>query len=197
MDDTTVNRQSNNKELLLIQLSKNPIVQVACEKAGVSRTSYYRWRQEDKIFAHKADLAISESVMLMNEVAESQLLSLIKDRNPTAIFYWLNHRHPAYAQRIEISASNAKDGITEEEINHLTQLLYSKNTFKQGQSLLTSYVFKGYISEKFAQLILKMFMTQLRAEDVMTRKAEAEILTEVMTRRIQYKEKKKLKYGSK
>jgi hypothetical protein len=42
-----------------------------------------------------------------------------------------------------------------------------------------------------------MFMSQLRAEDVMTRKAEAEIMTEVMTRKAQYKEKKKFKYGPK
>jgi hypothetical protein len=33
------------------ELKKVPIVQVACEKTGVSRNSVYRWRKEDINFA--------------------------------------------------------------------------------------------------------------------------------------------------
>ncbi|WKZ26083.1 MAG: hypothetical protein QY322_02105 [bacterium] len=191
IDETTAKRQARNKELLLLQFTKIPIVQIACEKVGISRASYYRWRQEDKDFADKSDVAIGEGTLLMNDMAESQLLSLIKDKHPTGIIFWLKHHHPTYAPKYEISTISNKDSLTEANINELTQLLYNKSTFKQGQEMLTSYVFRGFISEKFAQLILKMFISQLRAEDVMTRKAEAEIMTEVLRRKVERKEKKK------
>lgn len=189
MDDTITKRQAKIKKLLLAQLQKTPIVQIACEKAGVSRATYYRWRKEDDEFEKQADLSLGEGTMLMNDVAESQLLSLIKDKHPTGIIFWLKHHHPTYAPKMEISA-NKKDSLTEEDINHLSSLLYNKNTFKKGQALLTSYVFKGMISEKFAQLILKMFISQMRAEDVLTRKVEADLLSEVMLR----KDKKKSRF---
>lgn len=193
-DETTAKRQAKNKDDLLEQLSKRPIVQIACEKTGVSRATYYRWRHEDQEFADRADKAIGFGNLLMNDMAESQLLSLIKDKNVTAIIFWLKHHNPVYAPRLEISA-NSRDALTDKHINQLTQLLYDKNTFKQGQELLTNYVVKGYISEKLAQLILKMFVAQLRVEDVMTRKAETEVMTEVMKRKSEYLQKKKLKHG--
>lgn len=192
IDETTAKRQAQNKDKLLEQLAKTPIVQIACEKTGVSRATYYRWRQEDSEFATNADKAIVYGNSLMNDMAESQLLSLIKDKHPTAIIFWLKHHHPVYVPKIEVSAVN-RDSLTEGDINQLTHLLYDKNTFKHGQELLTSYVFKGYISEKFAQLILKMFTSQIRAEDVLARKTEADVMAEIMMRKQIDKEKKKLK----
>lgn len=194
MDETTAKRQAKNKDALLEQLAKTPIVQIACEKTSVSRATYYRWRHEDQEFADNADKAIGFGNLIMNDMAESQLLSLIKDKNVTAIIFWLKHHNPIYAPRLEISANN-RDVLTDEHVNQLTQLLYDKNTFKQGQELLTNYVVKGYISEKLAQLMLKMFVAQLRVEDVMTRKAETEVMTEVMKRKSEYMQKKKLKHG--
>ena len=47
MDNTIEKRQSKNKEQLLEILKKTPIVQIACEKAGVGRATYYRWRKDD------------------------------------------------------------------------------------------------------------------------------------------------------
>ena len=95
MEDTTVQKRiDSNKELLIEQLKKTPIVQVACEKVGVGRATYYRWRKEDEEFAKLADEAISEGNFLVNDMAESQLMSAIRDKNLTAIIFWLKH-HPA------------------------------------------------------------------------------------------------------
>ena len=41
-----VARQMHNKTIILEQLQKAPIVQIACEKTGISRATYYRWRKE-------------------------------------------------------------------------------------------------------------------------------------------------------
>ncbi|MEA2020779.1 MAG: phBC6A51 family helix-turn-helix protein [Patescibacteria group bacterium] len=101
---TTVEaRIIKNKKLLLEQLKKTPIIQVATEKVGISRATYYRWRKEDKNFAEEAEEAKREGIQLVNDMAESQLLAAIRDRNMTAIIYWLKHHHVDYSTRIEIA----------------------------------------------------------------------------------------------
>jgi len=194
IDETTAKRQAKNKDKLLEQLAKTPIVQIACEKTGVSRATYYRWRQEDEEFAKNADKAISYGNSLMNDMAESQLLSLIKDKHPTAIIFWLKHHHAAYIPKVEFRTQN---DLPEELVNKLTTLLYNKNTFKQGQELLTSLVFQGLIPERLAQLVLKMFISQLKAEDVLTRKMEAEVMNEVMVRKLKRKAVRRIRKGNK
>ncbi len=194
IDETTAKRQAKNKDSLIEQLAKTPIVQIACEKTGVSRATYYRWRQEDEEFAKNADKAISYGNSLMNDMAESQLLSLIKDKHPTAIIFWLKHHHSAYIPKVEFRTQN---DLPEELVNKLTKLLYNKNTFKQGQELLTSLVFQGFIPERLAQLVLKMFISQLKAEDVLTRKMEAEVMNEVMVRKLKRKSVRRIRKGNK
>ncbi len=97
-------RTQQNRQLMLEQLTKTPVVQIAVEKVGISRSTFYRWKEEDPKFAKEADQALTEGIALVNDMAESQLLSAIRDRNITAIFYWLNHRHSAYSNKLEITA---------------------------------------------------------------------------------------------
>jgi len=95
-------RIKNEKMLILEQLKKTPIVQIACEKVGVGRSTYYRWKKDDPKFSSLTDAATTEGSLLVNDMAESQLLSAIKDKNLTAIIFWLKHHHPAYETRIEL-----------------------------------------------------------------------------------------------
>src|SRR5438552_3470142 len=85
MSDTIEARQQKEKEQLLEQLRKMPIVQIACEKLGIARSTYYRWRKEDPVFSNQADSAIDYGIKFMNDMAESQLLSSIRDKNMTGI----------------------------------------------------------------------------------------------------------------
>lgn len=110
MTDTNVQKRiDSNKELLIEQLKKTPIVQVACEKVGVGRATYYRWRKEDEDFAKLADESIAEGNFLVNDMAESQLMSAIRDKNLTAIIFWLKHHHPSYATKVEVTARLRQD----------------------------------------------------------------------------------------
>lgn len=108
-------RQKREKALLVEQLRKIPIVQVACEKTGIARATYYRWRKDDDAFAQAADEAITDGVQLVNDMAESQLLSAIRDANLGAITYWLKHRHPAYNTRLDIRST---PGQTPGQLTH-------------------------------------------------------------------------------
>lgn len=117
MDNKITRRQKKEKELLIENLKRIPIVEIACQKSGVARATYYRWKQKSVVFAKQADEAIEEGIKLINDMAESQLLSSIKEGNTSAVFYWLNHRHSAYGNKVEITTNNQlKDTpLTEEQ----------------------------------------------------------------------------------
>ncbi len=111
MDKTIEKRQSKNKKLLLELLRKTPIVQIACEKIGVGRATYYRWRKDDPEFTKQSDQALLDGSLLVNDMAESQLMSTIKDKNMTGIMFWLKHHHPAYATKVEVTTNNKNQDI--------------------------------------------------------------------------------------
>jgi len=101
-NNTIDKRLAENKSKIIEQLKQIPIVQVACQKTGLGRATYYRWRK-NRNFLKLSDDAISEGRKLINDLAESQLLTAIKDGNMTGIIYWLNHNHPTYATKVEVT----------------------------------------------------------------------------------------------
>lgn len=103
MNEIVPTKTEENKARLVEQLKKTPIVQIACEKEGVGRASYYRWRKEDPEFADAADEAMCTGKSLISDLAESQLIKAIRDGNMTAIIYWLKNQHPDYRTRVELS----------------------------------------------------------------------------------------------
>ena len=108
-------KKNKYQEQLLKELTKVPIVQVACEKAGLSRNTVYRWRKEDKEFEKKMDQALVDGVALVNDMSESQLLTLIKEKNFPAVRFWLNKRHPAYKDKIEVTRAGNIEELTPEQ----------------------------------------------------------------------------------
>ncbi len=118
-----INRPKSQKDMkdklensLIEQLKQTPIIQIACKKIGISRATYYRWRK-NKEFAKNADTALAEGLLLINDLAESQLLSAIQDKNMTGIIFWLKHRHPSYGNRLEITGhlKHSENDLTREE----------------------------------------------------------------------------------
>ncbi|OGG51328.1 hypothetical protein A3D72_01730 [Candidatus Uhrbacteria bacterium RIFCSPHIGHO2_02_FULL_57_19] len=89
--------------LFLEQLTKLPIISIAAEKAGVARRTVYNWR-EDPEFAKQMEAAIEEGEALLNDLGESQLVSLMRDRNWPAISFWLRHRNPKFRDKLEVTA---------------------------------------------------------------------------------------------
>ena len=126
-------KTAQTKQLLVEQLRKTPIVQVACEKVGISRATFYRWKA-DKKFAKQADEAVSEGVELMNDLAESALLSGIKDRNPWAVIWWLRNRHEAYSNRVKIDAniSHQVEELTPEQERLVAKALAMAGLLPEG-----------------------------------------------------------------
>lgn len=105
-------KKNKYQELFLFELEKVPIVQVACEKTNLSRNTIYRWRKEDSIFAKKMDESLSIGVALINDMSETQLLTLIKEKNWSAISFWLKHRNDNYQNKVEITTKGDDEELT-------------------------------------------------------------------------------------
>lgn len=103
-------KKNKKRDEFLAQLRKVPIVQVACEKVGVSRNSIYRWRNDDEEFRKEMELALEDGEALVNDMSESQLLSLIKEKSWSAISFWLRHRNPKFRDKVEVTAKFTDDG---------------------------------------------------------------------------------------
>lgn len=122
-------RIKEDKNLLLEHLEKTPIVQIACDKSSIGRSTYYRWLQNDPVFAKSAKKALQRGVLLMNDVAESQLLKGMKDGNMTAIIFWLKSRHSAYGMKLEIVDTPDKESLTKKQKETIARVLKKyKNT---------------------------------------------------------------------
>lgn len=120
---TIASRIQEEKKLLLEHLEKTPIVQIACEKSGVGRSTYYRWIEQDKKFARSAKQALSKGVLIMNDLAESQLLKSVRDGNMTAIIFWLKSRHLSYWNKLEIVENNDKEELTKAQKEVIRRVL--------------------------------------------------------------------------
>ncbi len=49
------------------------------------------------------ETAIADGEALVNDMSESQLLSMIRDKNWAAISFWLRHRNPKFRDRVEVT----------------------------------------------------------------------------------------------
>lgn len=98
-DQTIEERQGETKQALIEILKEMPVIQVACKKVGIGRATYYRWLKEDNGFARLAKEALSEGVEYINDMSESQVIQLIKDKKMPAITLWLKNNSPRYGKK--------------------------------------------------------------------------------------------------
>jgi len=109
-------KKNRVKDKFLESLKKVPIVQIACEKIGVSRNSVYRWRNQDEKFLEDMDLAMAEGEAFINDISEGQLLNMIKEKSWPALAFWLRHRNPKFRDKVEITTKiKHNDELTPEQ----------------------------------------------------------------------------------
>lgn len=114
--ESTLKRNKTEQKVVLEQLRKIPIVQIACERSNIGRSTYYRWRREDVKFKKATDEAMQDGEEMINDLSESQLITLIKEKNFPAIQLWLRQHHPKYRNKVEVTTRTEEDEqLTPEE----------------------------------------------------------------------------------
>lgn len=119
MNQSTIQkRQEIEKISVLSQLKKMPIVQIACDRSAVSRATFYRWKNEDPVFAKSVEESMVEGIALVTDLSEAQVVTLIREKHWNAISFWLRAHHPTYTNKININATvKNTDPLTPEQEN--------------------------------------------------------------------------------
>ena len=103
-EKTIDKRQGGIKSELIKIFRETPIVLVACKKVGISRDTFYRWKKEDDDFLRQINEAIREGTELVNDMCQSQLIQLIKEKRLQAIIWWQKNNDPRYGEKVVLGA---------------------------------------------------------------------------------------------
>ena len=74
MTTTIGKRQVKEKQLVIENLKRMPIIEVACNKSGISRATFYRWKEQDAEFSQAAEKAQAEGDALVGDIAVGKSL---------------------------------------------------------------------------------------------------------------------------
>lgn len=125
------------KDSLIETLRKTPIIQIACQKVQLPRATFYRWRTQDRSFSEEVSKALREGRKLINDYAESQVIKSMQEGNMTAAFYWLNHNHKNYRNRVEVTGRIKSNGsLTPEQQERIMKALEMASLVKNNKANL-------------------------------------------------------------
>ena len=109
-------KEHNLKKDTLLQALENSlgIVSTACNRTGISRSSYYKWYKEDEEFRQKVDEI--DNVKL--DFVESKLFKNIENEKEKSIIFYLQHKghKRGYIQRQNINLTSNEEDIKKIEI---------------------------------------------------------------------------------
>ena len=103
------------KDTLLQALESSlGIVSTACNRTGISRSSFYKWYKEDEEFRQKVDEI--DNVKL--DFVESKLFKNIENEKEKSIIFYLQHKghKRGYIQRQNINLTSNEEDIKKIEI---------------------------------------------------------------------------------
>lgn len=116
-EETIAGRRNKLMTAFLEQLKRTPVIEQACQKCGVSCSTVCRWRRENKRFDRGVETALNEGRLFMSDIAETQLFSLIGEKEFKAIKFYLETHNKRYAGKLELSGTieNKNEPLTKEQ----------------------------------------------------------------------------------
>ena len=96
--------EKGKKDVLKALNDNMGIVAGACRKAGISRYTYYKWYNEDELFAEKCD----DVKELQKDFAEALILKKMKDGDTTMLIFYAKTqmKDRGYNERQEITGAD-------------------------------------------------------------------------------------------
>jgi hypothetical protein len=100
-DDAIAHKTNKNKIRMLEELKRSMgIVSLACDKANLSRTQFYKWLKDDDDFRQKYEEIEERQI----DFVESRLFQNIKNGDATSIIFYLKTKGKkrGYQEKTEI-----------------------------------------------------------------------------------------------
>ena len=109
-------KEHNLKKDALLQALENSlgIVSTACNRTGISRSSFYKWYHEDEEFRKKVD----EIDNIKLDFVETKLFKNIENEKEKSIIFYLQHKghKRGYIQKQNINLTSNEEDIKKIEI---------------------------------------------------------------------------------
>lgn len=167
----SIEQINEQKEKIIEELKKTPIILVACQKIGISRSTYYRWIHDDCEFLKTTEDAIKIGIQIINDYAESKLITNIQKGDNTAIIYWLKNNHPKYKE----SFLNLNPVLQKQLVYLLNQ-----NETELLRQILT-FVISQQLSTKRANNLISSINKYFKAKTTERRQKEYKTLQDLIT----------------
>lgn len=84
---------------VLEYLTESGNISYSCKRAGISRQTFYDWKDTDRVFARDTDTAIDYGKSFVNDLAHTQLIRAIQEGDLPSVRYQLSCCHPDYQPR--------------------------------------------------------------------------------------------------
>jgi|SRR3989338_3115189 len=91
-------RDHEDRQKFLDILEDMPLVSVAAKRAGIAKSTIYRWRQKSRAFARQMEATLKRGRDTVNDLAESQLINLVRKGDFKSVRYWLDNNKKEYAR---------------------------------------------------------------------------------------------------
>ncbi len=110
-------KAQRQKKFLEAFANTNGIIAPACESIGISRKTFYLWKNEDKDFAE----LVEEIAERQTDFVEGKLQQKIDEGDTTAIIFYLKTkgRNRGYSERIELTGKDGEDLISKKSDEEL------------------------------------------------------------------------------
>jgi len=139
------------------ELEKAPIIQIACDKFGISRNTFYRWMKEDEEFLARINEAMSLGTGMVSDVALSNVLEGIKRKDAMYTKYWLSHKHSDFRKPFVFKVDS------DDYIAHFRSIMEGVKQRQIEQSIRNTVTEQERIQQEQSGKKAKVFMEKWRA----------------------------------
>lgn len=113
------------KHKLVQHLRDIPIATYACQRVGVPKATYYKWRKIDQIFREASDEAIITGKLTLNDVAKSQLVKLIKEGDYRSISFWLKHNDADFGSKLTLKIEDETRRYDPKDLEEMAKAMHN------------------------------------------------------------------------
>lgn len=127
-------RIQKQQDKILEYLAESGNVSYACKRVGISRETYYRWRDEES-FAVASDAAVVDGKAFVNDLAHTKLMQSIQEGYFPAVKFQLMNCHDDYHPKKTTSPYRIEEmtpPITIASIPFITKMLRYQEYLENG-----------------------------------------------------------------
>lgn len=109
---------------IIESLEKTPIIEIACAKLKISRSTLYRWIESEPGFRDRIEEALDVGRSIVTDVAESHLISGVKEGDKGYVKYWLSNNCVRYKKNQPlIEPEEDDDPLPPEKIKEIAECM--------------------------------------------------------------------------